>query len=422
MMDASSPPNPGAPAASAAPPAPIGSTLPPPTPPRPARRTGLWVAIAVVAVVVILLLVLILTGVLPWLKTSSNGSMAFGAQRSNADNAVSGYAGGGWQLFAAAGVSLSSPLNATPPTNLSSGLVPTTNCTVNFVSTASISIPKSDNVSSGVASAWAFIYQNSAGGLLVAYDIGGSVTIVATATGTGCLGTTGLGSVGDLSSNVIDSTQAASVAGQAGGYAFLKAHPEANLTMAVFGGISVFGTSTGSLWVMEYMDCPLVPSTTGSGSSSGATFLAIVSATTGALVQASPSSTGCGGLPGSTPVGSAVSLGRPTEAAQGAEHWYNFSVESAAGGLVLNDLSFQVQSASGSVVSLTGATLSCLGITGTTLATYDFGVGWVTGGSTTLTNTDMLSLETTSNLAGAGDDLVVEGAGSYSGAVSVPIP
>ncbi len=54
--------------------------------------------------------------------------------------------------------------------------------------------------------------------------------------------------------------------------------------------------------------------------------------------------------PGSIPIGTALAIATPTEESVGADHWYNFSVQAAGGGLHFNNLLFQVQTSSGSVV------------------------------------------------------------------------
>ena len=74
--------------------------------------------------------------------------------------------------------------------------------------------------------------------------------------------------------------------------------------------------------------------------------------------------------PGNTPLGTSLALGTPSEAQKGAgattNNWYNFTVQSAGGGIILNNIQFQVVTATGSIVTPGGSwTMSALGITGT---------------------------------------------------------
>src|SRR5579863_1305301 len=89
--------------------------------------------------------------------------------------------------------------------------------------------------------------------------------------------------------------------------------------------------------------------------------------------------------PGNTPIGTALALGSPAEASNAAaNHWYNFSVQSAGGGLTLGSLAFQVQTSSGGIVTLPGgAAITVLGLTGNTVGTYNIASGsWASGGTT----------------------------------------
>src|SRR5579859_2382502 len=59
--------------------------------------------------------------------------------------------------------------------------------------------------------------------------------------------------------------------------------------------------------------------------------------------------------PGNTPLGTALALSSPTENSKGTTNYYNFSVASAGGGLLLNNLQFQIVSTGGSIVPTTAA-------------------------------------------------------------------
>jgi hypothetical protein len=133
--------------------------------------------------------------------------------------------------------------------------------------------------------------------------------------------------------------------------------------------------------------------------------------------------------PGNTPLGTALALGSPNEANVGAgaaaKFWYNFSVQSAGGGLVMNNLNFQVQTASGGIVAAAGTwTLNVLSLTGTTIATYNLATGlWTLGGSLLLTSQQTLAYMSTGATGSlSGDNLIVSGSGSFQGSISVSIP
>jgi flagellin-like protein len=128
--------------------------------------------------------------------------------------------------------------------------------------------------------------------------------------------------------------------------------------------------------------------------------------------------------PGNTPLGTALALGSPGEASNAAtNHWYNFSVQSAGGGLTLGGLNFQVQTATGSIVTLPGgATLNVYGLTGNSVGVYTLATGsWASGGSTTVTS-QMLIVLYTAGTSISGDKVVVSGSGSFAGSISVNVP
>ena len=127
--------------------------------------------------------------------------------------------------------------------------------------------------------------------------------------------------------------------------------------------------------------------------------------------------------PGNTPLGTSLALAPPSEGSAGTGHWYNFSIQSAGGGLILNNLAFQVKNAAGTVVSPTGlTTVNVFGLSGSTVASYTYATAvWATGGTLAVTNQMTIIFgSTTVNLSG--DTLVVLGSGSFSGSISVSIP
>jgi len=134
----------------------------------------------------------------------------------------------------------------------------------------------------------------------------------------------------------------------------------------------------------------------------------------------------CAGCPAAqSPLGTALALGTPTEQSAGGEHWYNFTVESGGGGLVLDDIQIEVLTASGAVVPPNvDWNLSALLNGSAPLGYYSFSSpGWATGGETEITSGEILSLDSgTTDLRGQGVLLEVLGQDSFDGTITVQIP
>jgi len=135
--------------------------------------------------------------------------------------------------------------------------------------------------------------------------------------------------------------------------------------------------------------------------------------------------------PGNTPLGTSLALQSPTEAQPSAAsmHYYNFSVQSAGGGLILNDLNFQITTGGGAIVATTAAgwSLNVLGITGAVVGTYAITAAtpsWTLGGTVAATSQQTICLTSPTGAANnlSGDTLSVIGVGTFSGTVSVSIP
>ncbi len=126
--------------------------------------------------------------------------------------------------------------------------------------------------------------------------------------------------------------------------------------------------------------------------------------------------------PGNTPLGTALTLSKPAENVAGANHYYNLTVQAAGGGLIMNNLNFQVQGTGGNVVPPLGSwTLTVVGNLGTTVATYTMNAGtWATGSTVSVASPQVISLNTPSSLSG--DTFVVSGASGFQGTVSQTIP
>ena len=376
-------------------------------------------AIAAVVIVVLLVLVLALTGVL---SPGSSGSSAasFAGSRGSAQSVANGAAGGPWTLLLAVGIATQGTYtgSASNVTGIA-GSVSGSQCTYTPAPGApsSLSAPGVGNVSLGNAGAWLYLYTNTTGSVLLVTVTGGAATLLGTIAGSSCdLASSGFTAI--PSSGIIDSTTASADAGAAGGYAFLSAHPTANATFALIGGYSILGTSIGATWVVEYLSCAL----SGPGPASAPSFLAVLSATTGDVLEARASTVTCPSTSSNPPLSSVLALSYPSEAATGSHYWYNFSVEAAGGGLIWADTSFTVQTPGGQTVSLPTANATVLGITGNTVATFSFASGlWVgsSASNTGVTSADVISIESSVGLSS--DSFVVQGSGGYSGQISVVI-
>ena len=130
--------------------------------------------------------------------------------------------------------------------------------------------------------------------------------------------------------------------------------------------------------------------------------------------------------PGNTPLGTSLAVQSPLESTKGTTNYYNFSVQSAGGGLLLNNLAFQIVNPSGSIVATTGFTLNVLGLTGSTVGTYTIAAAspaWTVGGTTVVSSSMTIALTTpTTSASLSGDTMNIIGVGSFSGSIAVNIP
>jgi hypothetical protein len=129
--------------------------------------------------------------------------------------------------------------------------------------------------------------------------------------------------------------------------------------------------------------------------------------------------------PGQTPLGSSLAFGAPFEQVRGPNHWYNFSVQSAGGGITWGELALQVVTATGANVTPAASwSGGAWGYPDVWVATYDFaGQDWSVGGSAVINSTQTLVLDSGStDLSAMGYALNVLGRGCFQGSVSISIP
>lgn len=128
----------------------------------------------------------------------------------------------------------------------------------------------------------------------------------------------------------------------------------------------------------------------------------------------------------SPPIGPSLALGQPGEQSSGPNHWYNFTVESAGGGITLGNIIFHVVTATGAIVPPGASwTLVVINLTGSLAGSYSFGTStWTFGMDQIVTNDQTVVLDSgTVNLSEQGDVLNVIGSGgSFQGSISVSIP
>jgi hypothetical protein len=120
-----------------------------------------------------------------------------------------------------------------------------------------------------------------------------------------------------------------------------------------------------------------------------------------------------------------LALSPASEQGVPGEYWYNFSVESAQGGLTLGELGFRVQTPTGQTIALANASLEVLGPGRAEVGSYDVTTNeWTSGGSTPMTNQQLIVLRCSNDLSSQGNVFVVLGSVSsgYSGSVTVSIP
>lgn len=386
------------------------------------RSRALEVALAVVIVAIVVVALLIL-GVIPGLHPAAPAAASggFASARAAAQNAANAYDGGNWSAIAASAVvpstAIDYPLNGSPISAALNG----SGCVYTALAAGTETVAGAANVSQGDAGAWLFIFRNASDGLLLVSDTPESVTLVGTVDG-GC--TAVFGFVSAIPTSVVDSSTAAQAADVGGGYAFLQAHPQANGSLTVFGGASIFGASSPPFWTVGYSDCPLAasPATT------AAAFTANVSAVSGALLTARAYVAQCPavsrGTGGPRSLGGALELGPATDTLHGRSYTYATTIVSAVSPLAAGDLVVSVQSATGQSAMLPAASsVNLTTASGEVLASCSLGAAaWSTGGAVGLAAGEILTVTTSTNLTGQGYVIVLAGTDGYTGSVVTGIP
>lgn len=396
---------------------------PPSTPaPPPRRRRGFAVGVSIAVAAIAVVAVLVAAGLIPgWGRPGGLASQLTFSQADAAAASASGSVSGGtWSTIGALGVESASAtsvvVNATNLSGPFAGCVGTVLHGVN-----SLSLPASAGTfGRGLSGAWVVLLHNASGAVLVVLVAHGAVTPVYLARGGGLCQVIG-SEVAALPSGVLDSPAAVQAVITAGGSAFLSAHPEANLTMEILGGIAVFGLSSDPTWELMLDDCPAY-AFNGTAATSPA-LNASVDAITGSVRYVHTSTVSCRGSGSArTPIGTALDLGTPTVASDGANHWYNTTVAEARLGITLGDLTFQFRTTSGRlVVPPGGYSLEADGPSGAVVGVYSPTTSsWSSGGGYILVSGVQLVVAVASPLDG--DAMVVTGTGAFSSSIAVLIP
>lgn len=243
----------------------------------------MWAVAAGVVAVVVIVAALALGGVFSPSKSSTPTDPTYSQAVAQANGVASGTSGGSWDLVLGAGIMT---------TSIASENIGSSNgCNITFFQgeTGTLTIPAAPSeLTNGQASGWLFLYRDAAETYLAISVLNGQASAIGTiATKQTC--TSIFNYLNVVPSNVIDSSAVASdVAGYAG--AFLAAHPDANATFTLIGGLSVFGIVRGPEWAVNYTSCPV----NAASGATGGSFNATLNATTGAIMfQQSQSSFEC---------------------------------------------------------------------------------------------------------------------------------
>lgn len=138
--------------------------------------------------------------------------------------------------------------------------------------------------------------------------------------------------------------------------------------------------------------------------------------------------------PGNTPLGTSLAVSKPIDASNAANNWYNATVSAAGGGLIYNNLNFQVQTTANGIVNVGAATITVVGVTACNVAVYTFSTNsWAAasgasacssgtlGGTATVNSGQQLSIKTAAATVLTGNNLIIVGTGSFSGSITVSI-
>ncbi len=278
----------------------------------------------------------------------------------------------------------------------------------------------------GFSPMWTLILRSTSREVVVIV-VNGMATVLGSYTGALCVDSPG----GAVPSDVLTSEAASAAANDAGGTAFLAQNPGANALLTLTAGPNRTlppEFQFHSQWLILYSTCPLNSNIAQNGSA----FEADVNSTNGAFINQTTVSGLCfpneplpssPSLSSAIPIGTALGFGAPAEAKTGITWYYNLTIEATTSGVTTGDTHFEIQTPTGSVVSVVGF-VTLLNPVAQTIAVFDLSSGsWTTGSTIPYAASQELSVAVTSPSAGlSGDSLVVFGNGIFGGSISVPLP
>ncbi len=124
--------------------------------------------------------------------------------------------------------------------------------------------------------------------------------------------------------------------------------------------------------------------------------------------------------PGTTPLGAEFGFGTLGETKAGTTYYYNFTGVTGGGGLVLNNLQFQVKNVGGGIVSPTQLAVYSTLSPNVALATWTFATSAWSGNPTLAVNSTM-TFVVTSTFSLSGGTIYAFGVNGFSSQVSTPI-
>ncbi len=215
-------------------------------------------AAAVSVAVVLVLLVLFAAGILfpSGSSPSSSQWLTYDGAEPAAAQAASASGGGSWLPVIGFGLAVSSNVTV-PATNLT-GLLAEIHCTASFPggSSPSVNVPATpSSAGTGRAGFWLIVFRNATGELRAASVTEGAGRVLFSAGGSTCQ-SDALDLI-EISSSVVDSSNAVAAADSAGGSSFLAGHPGASQVWVVFGGANFVIVQTSPTWTVVDTSCSL---------------------------------------------------------------------------------------------------------------------------------------------------------------------
>ncbi|MCI4359634.1 MAG: hypothetical protein L3J95_04335 [Thermoplasmata archaeon] len=360
------------------------------------------------------------------------GPVTFRQAESAARGAVQGYQGGNWVLVAAGSADVRET-ESFPIAAVELALRQTVgNCSLDWLtSQTALAVPSfSGNLSAGTSPIWELVYKNSSvsgSGILIVSVVNGSAALTAQF-GSGGTCTTLLASspwLTAISDSLIDSPAAVAAAATAGGAAYLRAHPYANVTTELTGGFGFLSITIPPVWGVAFSLCSLAAPT----AAAEPRFNATVNPVTGTVEFSQMVFQNCSGsttlfppIRAPIPVNQSLSFSAVTTASAGTGHWANATVLTAAHGIAFGNLSFRPLTEFGGAPSMSGWSVRALSSTGSLLAMDNLTTDrWTLGASLGISVGDRIALFS-STTALNGGTIVLSGVGAFGGVESLSIP